>query len=458
MPKPHMTVIGGGISGLSAGFFVREKFGEEIELSIHEKSRRLGGTIGTTRTDGYMVDWGSNGFLDREPLTLEFIDKIGLKNSIYPANKKANKRFICRNDRLWEISPHPLKFMTSGLLSLKGRLRVGMEYFVSQRKETGDESIFDFAARRIGREAAEILIDPMVSGIFGGDAAMLSLGACFPIMAQMEREHGGLIKALLKKKKEKSANQDGGPAGPSGHLTSFRGGLYTLIERLEEILKPHIRYSSNLEKIHKTETNQLHLKFADHEIESDYLILAVPAYNAAAILKDLSPETAAELNNIPYSSLAVVCQGYNNNNIGRIMDGFGFLVPHNQNKNILGSIWTSIIFPEQAPGGQTLFRTMLGGAKNKEVVEKSEMELSQITFEELSQLLDIKAKPIFNRVFIWRDAIPQYVIGHRQRLDKIEHHIDNLRNIGLAGNAYTGIGLNDCIKRSHNVVSNMLLP
>ena len=460
MNKKSIAIIGAGISGLAAGFFIRQKYGDAVRLTIYEKDSRPGGTIGTTREKGFLVDWGANGFLDREPLTLDFIEQIGLSDKLYRANDKSNKRFIYRNGRLWEISPHPVKFMTSGLLSLKGRLRIAGEYFVPPKRTDEDESIFDFAARRIGREAAEILIDPMVSGIYGGDAGALSLRACFPVMEKMERQYGGLIRAMIRKKKECKTigNSEGGPAGPAGRLTSFKGGLYTIIEHLANMLEEHIRFSTDLENIIRTTDGKYNIKINGNREIHDIIIMAVPSYAAAKLLEGIEPDVSRLLEKIPYSNLAVVCQGYEADKIERPLDGFGFLVPHNQNLNILGSIWTSVIFPEQAPKGQALFRTMLGGALNNAIVDKDENSLAETTSNELGRIMGIREKPVYQKVFVWKKAIPQYISGHSQLVKDIEQGLEKPGNIYLAGNAYSGIGLNDSVKRSYNIVNNFIPP
>jgi oxygen-dependent protoporphyrinogen oxidase len=453
MNGKRIAIIGGGIGGLSAGFFLKQKLGEQVELTIYEKEDRSGGTIGVTREDGYIADWGPNGFLDREPLTLEFIHQAGLDDLLLPSNKKSETRFIYRNGQLWEISANPVKFLSSGLLSLKGRLRIGLEYFIRKKTDGNDETIFDFVSRRIGREAAEILIDPMVSGIFGGDARQLSLGACFPIMETMEQEHGGLIRAMIKKKKAAGKRgKKAGPAGPAGHLTSFCGGLFTLVERLGELLNGNIALSSEIKSIEMDDSGRyrLYMNNGDYEIY-DYLILATPSFVSGLILQNIAPDASSLLKQIPYANLAVVCQGYKLSDIGRPVDGFGFLVPHNQNLDILGSIWTSIIFPEQAPKDAVLFRTMLGGARRNEIIELGENRLAELSHNNLATIMNIKNRPVFEKVIIWRNAIPQYTVGHRSRLSQIEHQLQPHANIHLAGNAYTGIGLNDTIKRSYHI-------
>ena len=456
MNTKRIAIIGGGISGLSAGFFIKERFGDAVDLVIFEKEDRLGGTIGTTRENGYLADWGPNGFLDREPLTLEFIRQIGLQDRLYPSNSKSEKRFIYRNGRLWEISPNPIKFLSSGLLSLGGRLRISGEYFVRRKNDQSDESIFDFAQRRIGREAAEILIDPMVSGVFGGDARELSLGACFPTMEKMEHEYGGLIKAMIKKKKEnRITGKKAGPAGPAGHLTSFRGGLFTLIEGLEKLLRSYIRRDAGIVQIARNSAGLYQLEGESESSEYDAVIIATPSYIAGQLLKPISSKLSLLLEQIPYSNLAVVCHGYKLSDIAHSVDGFGFLVPHNQDLEILGSIWTSIIFPEQAPEGFVLFRTMLGGARNNSIIELGEEKLASLAHAQLANIMKIRNEPSFRKIIIWNQGIPQYTIGHRKRLQEIENRLSNLKNIYLAGNAYTGISLNEAIKRSYSIAESI---
>jgi oxygen-dependent protoporphyrinogen oxidase len=457
MSKTKIAIIGGGIAGLSAGFFIENMYGDKADFTIFEKEKRLGGTIGITREDGYLIDWGPNGFLDKEPLTLKFVNQIGLSDKLYPSDRKSEKRFIYRKGKLWEINPRPQRFLGSGLLSLKGRLRIVGEMFVSPKKDDSEESIYDFASRRIGREAADTLIDPMVSGIYGGDARELELGSCFPVMEQMEKEHGGLIKAMIKKKKQAKAKgkSEGGPAGPSGHLTSFKGGLYTLIEHLETLLKDHIKYPAEVKNISRDDDGRYVLYYDDGKETFDKLIISTPSYISSKLLKAIDPELANLLSQIPYSSLAVVCQGYKLEKVGRPLDGFGFLIPHSQKMNVLGSIWTSVIFPEQAPEGFALFRTMLGGAKNESIVNESEERISEITNQELGPILNLRDGPDYEKIIIWKDAIPQYVMGHRQRLQNIDKRLNELGNLYMAGNAFTGIGLNDTIKRSHKITESL---
>jgi protoporphyrinogen/coproporphyrinogen III oxidase len=444
--KPRIAIIGGGISGLSTLHFLRHKLADSATIQLYEADSRLGGTIGSDRFDGYVCDWGPNGFLDRVPLTLQLVEELGLQDKLRPANPQADNRFIYRHGRLHAISASPIKFMTSSLLSLRGRLRVTMEPLIKPKRDDIDESVFDFAARRIGREAAEAMIDPMVSGIFGGAAKAVSLRSCFPVMEEMERNYGSLFKAMLARKK---SGKNAGPAGPSGRLTSFDNGLYTIIERFHELYGDQIQRDSPVQRIIKTPRGY-QVEFSGKPSETfSAVVLATPSFAAAQILRDADRQLSDLLNQIPYASLAVCCFGYSGDKRARELDGFGFLVPRNEGKRILGSIWTSSIFQDQAPAGRVLLRSMVGGYTDPTAVQLTNDELISLVHGELVAILGLQTKPAFVRIFRYEKGIPQFTLGHTDRLKQIDERLATLPGIYLASNAYSGIGLNDCVTRAH---------
>jgi protoporphyrinogen/coproporphyrinogen III oxidase len=451
--KPRVAIIGGGISGLSALHFLRRRLPSNVSIRLFEADSRLGGTIGSDRIDGYVCDWGPNGFLDRVPLTLQLVEELGLQDKLRPANPQADNRFIYRHGRLHAISASPIKFMTSSLLSLRGRLRVTMEPLIKPKRDDTDESVFDFAARRIGREAAEAMIDPMVSGIFGGAAKAVSLRSCFPVMEEMERDHGSLFRAMLAKKK---TGKNAGPAGPSGRLTSFDNGLYTIIERFHDLYADQIQKDSPVQRIIKTPQGY-QIDFPGKPAETfAAVVLATPAYAAAQILHDTDPQLSDLLDQIPYASLAVCCFGYSGDQRARELDGFGFLVPRNEGKRILGSIWTSSIFRDQAPDGQVLLRSMIGGYTDPAAVRLIDDELTTLVNGELTAILALQTRPTFVRIFRYEKGIPQFTLGHSDRLKQIDKRLHTLPGIYLASNAYSGIGLNDCVTRALETAENLV--
>jgi len=449
-------IVGGGISGLALAHFLRlQQPGGTWEL--WEASNRLGGTIGTDRIDGYSVDWGPNGFLDREPLTLQLVHELGLDDKLEPADKSSEKRFILKNGRLHAVPFSPPLILTTGLLRPAEKLRIFAEPFVPARRDDGDESVFDFAARRIGRGAAETFVDPMVSGVFGGLARELSLPACFPIMRELELRYGGLVRGMIARMREKRrdksganpARKSGGPAGPGGWLTSFKSGLDVLVERLQQRMGSSIKIGKCAARISGLENGWEVLDSGGGSVRARSVILACPAYAAASVLHDFDRELSEAVISVPYAPIVVVATGHRRADVAHPLDGFGFLIPRNQGLRTLGSIWTSSIFGARAPEGHVQFRTMLGGAGDHEVMELSDEQAWNTIRRELGPLLGIRGDPVFMRIYRWQRGIPQFNLGHRERRSRIERLAGRHPGLHLIGNAYYGVSLNDCVKLAH---------
>ncbi|MEE8577021.1 MAG: protoporphyrinogen oxidase, partial [candidate division Zixibacteria bacterium] len=284
MAKYDVAIIGGGISGLAALHYVKTRR-PELTVRLFEAEKRLGGTVGTDSKDGFSFDWGPNGFLDREPLTLQLCDELGLSDQLERANDNVSNRFILRKGKLRGVPMSPPAFMASSILSLPGRMRILREPLAPGPPDGVDESIYDFVKRRIGREAADYLVQPLVSGVYGGMADRLSLKSCFPIMHEMEAEYGSLIKALIAKAKKAKAKgkRGGGPSGPGGWLTSFKGGLDQIIKQFEITYRDHIAVDSAVESMAKRDSGT-DLTFASGDKASaSQLILAVPSYVASTL-------------------------------------------------------------------------------------------------------------------------------------------------------------------------------
>ena len=461
----EVLIIGGGISGLTVAHASRIQTPGSCEL--WESSDRLGGTIGTDRVDGYSVDWGPNGFLDREPLTLRLADEVGLRDQLEPANPKSEKRFIVKNGKLHPVPFSPQKILFTGLLSPIEKARVFCEPFIPGRRDDGDESVFDFAARRMGRAAAETFVDPMVSGIFGGLARELSLPSCFPIMREMEIRYGGLVKAMIARQREKrrSANKQGtpakksgGPAGPGGHLTSFKSGFDLLIQQLGRRLQSIIKTNRHVTRIRPQQDSWEITDQTGRTVQARKLVIACPAHAAAEILKDFDQELSSAFQSIPYAPIIVVATGHRREDVTHALDGFGFLIPRAQGMRTLGSIWTSSIFSERAPEGYVQFRSMLGGAGDPSVMELSDDQLWETLRRELNPLVGLKNDPVFMRVYRWKNGIPQYTLGHRERRARLERLVSRHPGLFVAGNAYYGVSLNDCVKIGYNAAQQLALP
>ncbi len=450
-------IIGGGISGLTTAFVSGMRSPGECEL--WESCDRTGGTIGADRMEGYSVDWGPNGFLDREPLTLQLVESLGLTGSLEPANSQSEKRFIVKNGRLHPVPMSPLKMLGTGLLRPIERARVFCEPFVPGRKDDGDESVFDFAARRIGRAAAETFVDPMVSGVFGGLARELSLPACFPVMREMELRYGGLVKAMIRRQFEKrrlrksgaSAVKSGGPGGPAGRLTSFRTGLDVMTRRLADELGAVVKTGREAVRIRRLQDGWEIVDQKGIATQARQVVIACPTYAAAPMFTDFDPELSEAFRAFPYAPIIVLATGHRRGDVGHPLDGFGFLIPRSQKLRTLGSIWTSSIFSRRAPEGHIQFRSMLGGAGDPSVLELSDEQLWKTLQREIDPLIGLKNDPRFLRVYRWERGIPQFTLGHRHRRERLERLLDCHPGLFVVGNAYYGVSLNECVKMAYKV-------
>ncbi len=445
--ETKIAVLGGGVTGLCTAHYLAKAYGRDAVLLL-EASDYVGGTTRTDAVDGFLLDWGPNGFLDREPLTLEWVEELGLTGQLVRADESAARRFIMKNDKLVEILPPP-KFLLTSLLSLPGRARLMCEPLIRGKKDDTPETIWDFAARRIGKEAADTLVGPMVSGVFGGDAKQLSLAHCFPRMAAMERDYGSLLKALIAKKKENSAAS---PVGPSGVLTSFQDGIGYLPEQAAAQLGD--RALANMRATSLAKANgSYQIRCEDGTtVDAQAVVVATPAFTASGIVADLDPALAKTLDAVAYANIAVVCTAFPRDAVGHDLDGFGFLVPRTQQKRILGCLWTSSIFPHQAPEGHVLLRTMIGGYTDPDAIDLTDGQFMDLLRRELYPLLQIEGEPELLSVFRHRRGIPQYLLHHGDCLANVEAAEAAHQGLVFAGNAYRGVGLNDCVVSAQRAV------
>ncbi len=454
MTNKDVVIIGGGISGLSALHFIKQRH-PGFDITLYESDTRLGGTIGTDHIDGYSFDWGPNGFLDREPLTLKMCDEIGLTDSLEKANEQVNNRFILRKGKLRRVPMNPKQFLASDILSLPGKLRIAMELFSKRRPDGLDETIYDFAKRHIGTEAADYLLQPMVSGIYGGMANRLSLKSCFPVMREMEDEYGSLFKAMIARAKKAKAEgrKSGGPSGPAGWLTSFKGGLNGIIDRFHSQYSAHIVTGSPVESLSESAPGYVVTLKDGSSVATRQVVLATPANVAARLVANLSTPLTNALNSIPYAPIAVICLGYEQRQVRHDLNGFGFLVPSKENRRILGSIWTSSIFADRSPDGHVQFRTMIGGDGDHESINLSDADLLATVTNDLGEILGIDGAPQAVKIYRWVHGIPQFIVGHGAVIASLEKELDRLGNLFVTGNAYYGIGLNDCVKQSYKIAN-----
>ena len=446
-------VVGGGISGLATAYLLKRKAsaeGIELEITLLEKEPRAGGKIWSIKEEGYLCEWGPNGFLDSKPQTLELCRQLGAGDSLLRSNDNARKRFIYADGILHRLPENGPAFLKSKLISWPGKIRLAMEPFAARAPEGVDETLASFGRRRLGEEALRKLIAPMVSGIFAGDPETMSLKSCFPRIAELENEYGSLIMALIKLAKKKKREIAEGKAvssaaGPGGILTSFREGIQTLTDVLAEKLGGVVVTKQTALKAHRRGNSGYRIETDLGELEADLVVLATPADISAGILAELDTFINHTLLSIPYASMTVVCTGYDRNRIRYDLNGFGYLIPKEEGMNTLGTLWDSSIFSGRAPKGKVLLRSMLGGACFPRYIDLSDNEVNDRVQADLKKVMGIKTPPSFIRIYRHEKAIPQYTAGHGERLTHLEDKLKEHPGLFLTGNAYRGIGLNDCV-------------
>jgi oxygen-dependent protoporphyrinogen oxidase len=441
-----VAIIGAGVAGLSVAHEIRKR-APHVGLIVLEPRERTGGNVRTEICDGYTCEWGAVGFLDNAPATLQLVREVGLEPRLLPSRDSARRRYIYRSGRLHEVPASPLAFLTSSLLSARAKARLLGEPFASGPGDDPDESIASFAARRIGAEAAAVMVDSMVSGIYAGDASALSLRACFPRMREMEQEHGSLFRALLAtRKRRKKGDAIGAPAG---RLTSFYRGMTELVEGLTRSLGPIVRTSSPVVDLQPPATSGgFRIATPDRRISADAVVLAGPAAGSADLLRGFGLDVSAALRAIPTAPLAVVCLGYDEAQLTAErgpLDGFGFLVPRSEKIRTLGALWETSIFDGRGPTGKALMRVMIGGAHDPHVLDSSDDELLAIVRDDLRQTMSLRIEPEMVRIFRHPRGIPQYTIGHLRRLARIDAELDRYPGLFVAGNSYRGVAINACI-------------
>ncbi|MEP0775596.1 MAG: protoporphyrinogen oxidase, partial [Acidobacteriota bacterium] len=457
-----LAVVGAGVSGLTLAFWLTHRARRDVV--VLEQAPRPGGKLQTEWLDGYCCEWGPQGFLDSGQDTLRLVRELGLEADLRRADGAAGDRFILRDGRLRRVPLSPLEFLRSDVLSLTGRLRVLLEPF-QPRARAGDESVFAFACRRIGREAAEVLVDAMVTGVFAGDARQLSLPATFPRMRDMESTHGSLFWAMLALRRqrtrqaaaEEEATPAGGPAGPAGTLATLRLGMQQLTDALAAALGPRLRLACPVTTVQRRAGGfTVHLAGGE-PLHARHLALAVPPGAAAALLRDvLDPAALAALREIPSIPIAVVMTGYSDARPFRHpVRGFGFLVPARERRRILGTIFCSSTFPGQAPGGKTLLRTLVGGARHPQLAHLPDADLLSLVRQELDTCLGGDPQPEMVHIVRHDEAIPQYTLGHASRVAAVQRGAAAVPGLYLLGNGYGGVAVNACVTEATQLAARL---
>jgi oxygen-dependent protoporphyrinogen oxidase len=456
----RILIVGGGVSGLAAAQRLIEL--GQTNVTLLEASSRLGGTIHTEYRDDFLIERGPDSFISEKPEGLALAKRLGLESQLIQTNEKYRRSFIVRNGRLRAVpegfqllAPSRMwPFLTSDIFSVAAKARIAMDLFLPRKSTNGsqDESLASFVRRRLGQEALERMAQPMVGGIYTADPETLSLRATLPRFLDMERKHRSLILAMLRQ----GIAQKSGTSGARYSLfLSFDRGMQVLVDALAKI-KAEIRLNTRVENLKLDNRIWTITTNTGEQLKADAVCLALPAYVAATLLNDLNANLAAKLKQIKYASTATLNFGYKRSDISHPLAGFGFVVPFIEKRSLIACTFSSVKFSRRAPEGHVLLRAFAGGALQPDIFALDESVMAERVEADLRSLLGISAKPLFTEVAKWERSMPQYEVGHLNRITEIENEAGKLPGLTLAGNAYRGAGIPDCI-RSGEVAAESIL-
>jgi oxygen-dependent protoporphyrinogen oxidase len=458
----RVAIIGGGISGLAAAFALEEhRRAGIVEYILYESSPRFGGVLRTEHIQGCIVEAGPDSFISEKPWAADLCRTLGLGDQLIGSNDADRKTFILVRGRLLPI-PDGLMFMVptkilptglSPLFSWSTKLRMAQELLQPPHAAESDESVASLVERHYGREMVDRLADPLLSGVYGGEAATLSVRAVLPRFAEMERTHGSLGRAMLaaRRKMPRPANK---PAPPL--FTSLKNGMQQLPETIVPRLDQNSLRANSAAQSIQQEGGRWIVTVNSNSESFDAVLLALPTHAAGQLLSNANSELSAELGAIQYSSSMTVGLGYGRDVRQSLPPGFGFLVPRSEGKRLLAATFVHSKFPHRAPDDRALLRCFFAGSNAEDIWDLSDDAIIAIVRTELQRIIGLRATPLFARVYKWKSAMAQYSVGHLDRLERIERLRQQLPGLALAGNGYRGIGVPDCVRSGQNAAKQLL--
>jgi oxygen-dependent protoporphyrinogen oxidase len=457
----RIAIVGGGISGLAAAFALEERrrAGDSLEYAVYESGPRFGGVLATDQVDGCLVEAGPDSFLTEKPWAADLCRRLGIEDQLIGSNDGGRKTYILVKGKLTPM-PDGLMFMVptrlaptllSTLFSPATKFRMMREWRFSPRHSRNDESVAALVERHYGAEMVERLADPLLSGVYGGEAAQLSVRAVLPRFVEMESKYGSLGRGMLAARKNVKTVQSALPI-----FSSLKGGMQQLAEALVARLPVDVlRVISPVQAVQKQDWGWV-VSAGYASDQFDAVIVATSATAAAPLFEITSAELASELKAIPYSSSMTVALGFDKEVRAALPAGFGFLVPRSEGKRMLAATFVHNKFSHRAPEDRALIRCFLGGTRDEAVLQLPDEEVLGIVREELRQILGLNAEPVFTRIYRWRGALAQYIVGHLERVQRIESLLKQLPGLALAGNAYRGIGVPDCVRSGEEAAQQVL--
>lgn len=459
----RIAIIGGGISGLSAAFYLQKAraAGADLECTLFESGQRLGGSMYSDRVEGCLVEAGPDSFLTEKPWALSLCKELGIADQLIGSNDARRKTYIVVNGRL-VVMPDGLMFMVptqlvatalSPLFSWSTKLRMARELLHPPRPMQTDETVAQLVERHFGAEVVDRLADPLLSGVYGGDAAKLSARAVLPRFVEMEEKYGSLSRAMLAAHKKMMATRK---HPPPPLFTSLQDGMQQMVDAIAARLDPEsIRLRTHILRVYPEDSSWRVAVEMNGEERFDAVLIATPANVAGNLLDGVDRGLARNLLDITYSSSITVTLGYYLQQLAGLPPGFGFLVPRSEGPRMLACTFVHNKFPHRAPQDKGILRCFLGGARDEAVLGLSDDEILETVHRELRDILKLDARPIFSRVYRWRGAMAQYEPGHIARVQRIEKHVAEIPGLALAGNAYHGIGVPDCIRSGMDAANSL---
>lgn len=441
-----IVILGAGISGLTTAYLLNK---EGHDVTVLESRNEVGGSMESVFENGYLFDRGPNSGLDTTPLIGQLVDELGLQNEIVFANKIGNKRYILRDDKLHPLPMSPPAFFKTKLFSSKAKLRLLAEPLIGRSNDGYYQSIADFVKRRLGREFLDYAINPFVAGVYAGNPEELSVKSAFPKLYALEEKYGGLIVGTIKsmKKRKKRAEK----SKQSAKMFSFLNGMQVLPKAIALSLGNRVIKSAEVKSVVRTDSKYITKYLINgtlEEIESDILLSAIPAYNAAELFRSFDENFSSHLEQIYYPPVLVLMLVYDKSVIKQPLDGFGFLIPAKEKKSFLGAIWSSILFPNRSGENKAAFTIFVGGARNPEIGNVDKEILFKNVRNEFEKIMGISAQPVYTTHRYWPKSIPQYNIGYIEHEKYFDEFEKKNPGIFIGGNYRGGISVGDCIKNA----------
>jgi oxygen-dependent protoporphyrinogen oxidase len=458
----RVAIIGGGISGLSAAFHLEKARAARSDLTytLFEDSKRLGGSLHSGRVEECLVEAGPDSFLTEKPWALTLCKELGIDDQVIGSNDTQRKTYIVVKNRLIAM-PDGLMFMVptklvptamTPLFSWGTKVRMAQELLHPPRPMEDDETVGELVERHFGVEVVDRLADPLLSGVYGGDANKLSARAVLPRFVEMEEKHGSLSRAMLAAHNKMKAIAGKQPPRPL--FSSLKEGMQQMVDAISARLDPAaIRLHTRVRGIYPDGGDwRIAIDMGSSEA-FDAVIVSTPANVAGALLESVDRGLAEDLLGVTYSSSVTVTLGYHTDQLKHMPSGFGFLVPRSEGRRMLACTFVHNKFPHRAPVGKGILRCFLGGARDEAVLSLTDDEIVDTVRRELKDIVKLDARPMFERVYRWRGAMAQYELGHLARVARVEQRVKNIPGLELAGNAYHGIGVPDCIREGTNAAN-----